>query len=150
MVVLKDIDELNFIIDSTLNEHIDLVLIFKEFDNNKLESFINFYLDRIKNITNKVINIKICDSILEYFDYNYNVSDSENRTKNYGIMEEANIICDDLVKKITNSNERSITLPISLNNIIDYSISSYINSEDINKVIYYILIKLSIIYNFYK
>ena len=150
MVVLKDIDELNFIIDSTLNEHIDLVLIFKEFDNNKLESFINFYLDCIKNITNKVIDIKICDSILDYFDYNYNVSDYETRTKNYGIMEEANIICDDLIKKITNSNDRNITLPISLNNIIDYSISSYINNEDINKVIYYILIKLSIIYNFYK
>ena len=66
------------------------------------------------------------------------------------VIEEANIICDDLVKKITNSNGRSIDLPVSIDSIIDYGISTYVNPKDIDKLLYYITIKLSVIYNFYK
>ena len=65
-------------------------------------------------------------------------------------MEEANIICDDLIKKICNTNNRTISLPISIKNLVDYSISSYISNKDINKLLYFITVKLSIIYNFYK
>lgn len=150
MKKLDNINELNAIVDSALNDHFELDLIFKNCSISTLEEFINYYLIEISNMTNKVIDIKICDSILEHFDYNFNVSDLESRKRNYSIMEEANIICDDLIKKICNTNNRTISLPISIKNLVDYSISSYISNKDINKLLYFITVKLSIIYNFYK
>lgn len=147
---VKGIEELDLITNAALTEHFDLEVIFNGYSNKDIEGFINYYLNNIKNITNKVINISICNTALESVDYNYQVNDEELFKANANVMEEANIICDDLVKKITNSNGRSIELPVSIDSIIDYGISSYINPKDINKLLYYVTIKLSVIYNFYK
>lgn len=147
---VKGIEELDLITNAALTDHFDLEVIFNGCSNKDIEGFINYYLNNIKNITNKVINISICNTALESFDYNYQVNDQELFKANANVMEEANIICDDLVKKITNSNGRSIELPVSIDSIIDYGISSYINPKDINKLLYYVTIKLSVIYNFYK
>ena len=147
---VKGIEELDLITNAALTDHFDLEVIFNGCSNKDIEGFINYYLNNIKNITNKVINISIFNTAVESFDYNYQVNDEELFKANANVMEEANIICDDLVKKITNSNGRSIELPVSIDSIIDYGISSYINPKDINKLLYYVTIKLSVIYNFYK
>ena len=147
---VKGIEELNIITNAALTDHFNLEEIFSGCSHKDIEGFINYYLDNIKKITNKVINISICNTALESFDYNYQVSDEELFKANANVMEDANIICDDLVKKITNSNGRSIDLPVSIDSIIDYGISTYVNPKDIDKLLYYITIKLSVIYNFYK
>lgn len=146
---VKGIEELDLITDAALTDHFNLEEIFKNCTHKDLESFINSYLDKIRNITNKTINVTICNTVLESFDYNFQVSDEEIRRANENVMEEANIICDDLIKKITNSNGRSIELPVSIDSIIDYGISTYVRVEDIDKLLYYVTIKLSVVYNFY-
>ena len=145
----KTLERIQLLISSLDHEHFDLNLIFKDNSLKDLGNLINYYLDNIGKITNKNINIDVCSSLLEYFDYNYNISNLDERKINYAIMEEANIIVDDLIKKIKKNNNRSINIPIDINSLIDYSISNYINKSNIDKVLYYIIIKLAILYNFY-
>lgn len=147
---LEGIEKLDLIANTALNNHFDLESVFENCSHNTLENYINYYLNEIQKITNKVINIPICNPILEKFNYNYQISDEDTIRNNENIMEEANIVCDDLIKKITNSNGRSIKLPVSIESIIDYGISTYINTNDIDKLLYYVTIKLTIVYNFYK
>lgn len=147
---LKGIEELDLITDAALTDHFNLVAIFNGCTHKDLETFINCYLEKIKSITNKTINISICNTVLESFDYNYEVTDESTRRDNENVMEEANIIADDLIKKVTNSNGRGIELPVSIDSIIDYGISTYVKPEDVDKLLYYVTIKLSVVYNFYK
>ena len=144
------ISKLDKLIDAIDNSHIDLISLFCDNNHALLEDIINYYLEKIKNIKCKTIDFSMCNELLIFFDYNYGVSNEDVRRINYSIMEEANIICDDLINKINYTNKRSITLPINLNYLIDYSISSYISLDDLNKVIYYLIIKLAIIYSHYK
>ena len=124
---------------------------FKSITDNELEDIINYYLFYFKNnIKYSDINYNNINQITSIFDYNYNVSDKKDRIRNSNIMEEAEIISDDLLKKVTNYNDRSINLPINLDNLIKYSISSFTNNSDINLVIYWIILKYSIIYYLYK
>lgn len=124
---------------------------FKSITDNELEDIINYYLFYFKNnIKYSDINYNNINQITSIFDYNYNVSDKKERIRNSNIMEEAEIISDDLLKKVTNYNDRSINLPINLDNLIKYSISSFTNNSDINLVIYWIILKYSIIYYLYK
>ena len=147
---LKGIEELDLITDAALTDHFNLEEIFKNSTHKDLEEYINCYLEKIKNINNKTINVSICNTVLESFDYNYQVTDEELIKANENVIEEANIICDDLIKKITNSNGRGIDLPVNIDSIIDYGISTYVKPEDIDKLLYYVTIKLSVVYNFYK
>lgn len=138
------------VLDSLVNKkdgHQNLESIFKDFDHILISDLMNYYLNKINVNLDNNINIDECNSILELYDYNYKVIDFEKRKNNYSIMEEANIITDDLIEKLKNTNGRSITLPININNLIDYSISHYISESNVDKVLYYILIKLVIIYN---
>ena len=132
--IIKDIKNIT-------DEHYILEDYFKSITDNELEDIINYYLFYFKNNINQITSI---------FDYNYNVSDKKDRIRNSNIMEEAEIISDDLLKKVTNYNDRSINLPINLDNLIKYSISSFTNNSDINLVIYWIILKYSIIYYLYK
>ena len=125
--------------------------ILNSITDNELEDIINYYLFYFKNnIKYSDINYNNINQITSIFDYNYNVSDKKDRIRNSNIMEEAEIISDDLLKKVTNYNDRSINLPINLDNLIKYSISSFTNNSDINLVIYWIILKYSIIYYLYK
>ncbi len=144
------IQKLDNLIISISCEHFNIEDLFNNMNNNSLEEIINHYLMNIKSIKDNDIDLRIADKVLQCFDYNYGISDGDSRIINYSIMEEANIICDDLIKKIKGVNNRSITLPINLKVLMEYSISSYISSQDVNKVIYYLIIKLAIIHSSYK
>ncbi len=142
--IIKDIKNIT-------DEHYILEDYFKSITDNELEDIINYYLFYFKNnIKYSDINYNNINQITSIFDYNYNVSDKKDRIRNSNIMEEAEIISDDLLKKVTNYNDRSINLPINLDNLIKYSISSFTNNSDINLVIYWIILKYSIIYYLYK
>lgn len=141
--IIKDIKNIT-------DEHYILEDYFKSITDNELEDIINYYLFYFKNnIKYSDINYNNINQITSIFDYNYNVSDKKDRIRNSNIMEEAEIISDDLLKKVTNYNDRSINLPINLDNLIKYSISSFTNNSDINLVIYWIILKYSIIYYLY-
>lgn len=147
--IIKKINLLEELIDSinSFEFHYSLEIIFK--DDNNLENLINYYLEKIRNTCNieNINNLSIkSNSISKHFDYNYVVSDNDIIKNNSNIIEEAEIISDDLIYKVLGRNNRYISLPISLNNICNYSISNYINDKDINKVIYWIILKLAIIY----
>jgi hypothetical protein len=142
--IIKDIKNIT-------DEHYILEDYFKSITDNELEDIINYYLFYFKNnIKYSDINYNNINQITSIFDYNYNVSDKKDRIRNSNIMEEAEIISDDLLKKVTNYNDRSINLPINLDNLIKYSMSSFINNDNINLVIYWIILKYSIIYYLYK
>ena len=142
--IIKDIKNIT-------DEHYILEDYFKSITDKELEDTINYYLYYFKNnIKYSDINYNSINQITSIFDYNYNVSDKKDRIRNSNIMEEAEIISDDLLKKVTNYNDRSINLPINLDNLIKYSISSFTNNSDINLVIYWIILKYSIIYYLYK
>ena len=147
------ISKLNNIIDNLKeNTHYDLNNIFEDMNRNILQDLMNHYLKLINNIEVDDINavIRKSDNILSSFDYNYHELKNKNRLNNSSIMEEANIITDDLINKLFDKNNRYINLPINVNNIIDYSISNHIANEDVDKVLYYVIIKLAVIYDLYE
>lgn len=138
-------------IKSITDEHYILKDYFNDITNKELEDIMNYYLCYFKdNIKYEKIDFNTINQITSIFDYNYNVSNKNDRITNSNIMEEAEIISDDLLKKVTNYNDRSINLPINLDNLIKYSMSSFINNDNINLVIYWIILKYSIIYYLYK
>ena len=138
-------------IKSITDEHYILKDYFNDITNKELEDIMNYYLFYFKdNIKYEKIDFNKINQITSIFDYNYNVSNKNDRITNSNIMEEAEIISDDLLKKVTNYNDRSINLPINLDNLIKYSMSSFINNDNINLVIYWIILKYSIIYYLYK
>ncbi|MBR6949326.1 MAG: hypothetical protein IKH54_03980 [Bacilli bacterium] len=138
-------------IKSITDEHYILKDYFNDITNKELEDIMNYYLFYFKdNIKYEKIDFNTINQITSIFDYNYNVSNKNDRITNSNIMEEAEIISDDLLKKVTNYNDRSINLPINLDNLIKYSMSSFINNDNINLVIYWIILKYSIIYYLYK
>ena len=138
-------------IKSITDEHYILKDYFNDITNKELEDIINYYLFYfMDNIKYEKIDFNTINQITSIFDYNYNVSNKNDRITNSNIMEEAEIISDDLLKKVTNYNDRSINLPINLDNLIKYSMSSFINNDNINLVIYWIILKYSIIYYLYK
>lgn len=138
-------------IKSITDEHYILKDYFNDITNKELEDIMNYYLFYFKdNIKYEKIDFNKINQITSIFDYNYNVSNKNDRITNSNIMEEAEIISDDLLKKVTNYNDRSINLPINLDNLIKYSMSSFIKNDNINLVIYWIILKYSIIYYLYK
>lgn len=147
---MNNTNKLDLLINSIYNhkENYSLIDIFSEYSFMELEDLVNYYLERIKtNCKNKDINslsIKSND-ISKYFDYNFNIFDESIKKENFSIIEEAEIISDDLIHKVLGRNNRYISLPIKLEDISKYSISNYISDININKVYYWIILKLAII-----
>ncbi len=117
------------------------------------EMLINDYLKKIKELKLKTINSSVdIDDITRFFDYDYFFK-TENSEKKYpysDLEDEADCIADDLVLKVLNNNNRKIDLPIKIDIIKEYCFSSKIKSEDIEKAILWIILRLSVIYNMNK
>lgn len=131
-------------------EHYDLSSIFNIMDNEEeiYESIINYYIKKIRD-NHKIEDILKAESsimkITEFFEYGYDINDEDKRRYYYMISEEANTIIFDLLKKAYNQNDRNILLPIKIEYLKDYSISSFIKKEDVSKVIIWIILELAII-----
>ena len=138
--------------------HYDLEKIFSITDNLSLkekyslyEALINDYLKKIKSLKiHPSMNdiAKDINDITEFYDYTYGVDDQKEESTLYEAMEEADDIVDDLYLKLIGFNGRNLKLPIKLDDIINLQIRGIINSDDIEKVIYWVILKLSVLYNY--
>ncbi len=138
--------------------HYDLEKIFSITDNLSLkekyslyEALINDYLKKIKSLKNHPSMNDIAkdiNDITEFYDYTYGVDDQKEESTLYEAMEEADDIVDDLYLKLIGVNGRNLKLPIKLDDIINLQIRGIINSDDIEKVIYWVILKLSVLYNY--
>lgn len=138
--------------------HYDLEKIFSITDSLSLkekyslyEALINDYLKKIKSLKNHPSMNDIAkdiNDITEFYDYTYEVDDQKEESTLYEVMEEADDIVDDLYLKLIGVNGRSLKLPIKLDDIINLQIRGIINSDDIEKVIYWVILKLSVLYNY--
>ncbi|HIR49440.1 MAG TPA: hypothetical protein IAB35_05620 [Candidatus Faecimonas gallistercoris] len=138
--------------------HYDLEKIFSISDNLSLkekyslyEALINDYLKKIKSLKNHPSMNDIAkdiNDITEFYDYTYGVDDQKEESTLYEAMEEADDIVDDLYLKLIGVNGRNLKLPIKLDDIINLQIRGIINSDDIEKVIYWVILKLSVLYNY--
>lgn len=138
--------------------HYDLEKIFSITDNLSLkekyslyETLINDYLKKIKSRKNHPSMNDIAkdiNDITEFYDYTYEVDKQKEESTLYEVMEEADDIVDDLYLKLIGVNGRNLKLPIKLDGIINLQIRGIINSDDIEKVIYWVILKLSVLYNY--
>lgn len=103
-----------------------------------LEELLNYYIFNIKAIYNNrkyLQNLYLINNIYKQCTHKTNKL----------IVDEANILSDDIIQKITNINKRNIALPIKISILKEYSISSIIHNKDLNFVITLIIIKLAIV-----
>lgn len=143
IILINKIDSnISYIVE--FNEPINFNLLFN-FKNRKyviediiLEELLNYYICNIKNI---YINRKYIQSLYLINNIYKQCTNKINRL----IVDEANIISDDIIQKITNVNKRTIVLPLKIDILKEYSISSIIFNKDLNLVIELIILRLAII-----
>ena len=142
----------------SIEYHYNLFNMFSSIDqlpeveqNNTYEILINEYLTKLEKFDYEEIKKldRVTDDILEFFDYNYFISNDEKEIKDrYQVIEEeADEVAYDLIAKVLNRNDRKLELPISIDNIKKYCIHNIIKGDEIKKVILWIILDLATIYN---
>ena len=145
--------------------HYDLFGLFKIIDKLSKEEkiityemLINDYLEKIKGLDRNMIfdrkHDRNIDDITDFFDYNYSKEDNSEENNKYEYpyceaQEEAEHVVSDLISKIFNQKGRTLTLPVTIQYIVDYGISGIVPEEDIEKAILWIILKLATIYNYF-
>lgn len=145
--------------------HYDLFDLFKEVDKLSKEEktiiyemLINDYLEKIKVLDYNMIFDKKrerdVDDIMDFFDYDYSENKILERSNNWEdsyseAQEEAEHVVFDLISKMFNQKGRTLILPVTIQYIVDYGISSVVPEEDIEKAILWIILNLATIYNYY-
>ena len=122
--------------------HYDLEKIFSITDNLSLKEKYSLYEVLINDYLKK---IKLLENYPSMNDISKDINDI---TEFYEAMEEADDIVDDLYLKLIGFNGRNLKLPIKLDDIINLQIRGIINSDDIEKVIYWVILELSVLYNY--
>lgn len=117
----------------------------------KLENIINFYLEKIQKSKKENIiqeNRRKIDDILDFFDYSY--FDTQNKDVLSVVQEEAETITDSFVEKLFTKKGNKLLLPIKYDFIKSYCITSSVDKKYTDYVFLWIILKLSITYNFIK
>lgn len=104
-----------------------------------MESLINKYLELLKPIYSVDKHKQVTREVDEITDFFSEGNDD-------AIISEGDLIADDLLAKVAGRNNRKITLPIKIEFIKDYCISSIITSKEVDKVLLWIILRLSTIY----
>lgn len=137
--------------------HYELLDVIPNFNNKSskeqkqiIEDTINFYLSEIKEMNNynliKDNNYNI-EEVLDFFSYSHK---QDNDNKYYVIEDSAEYIVDDLLNKLFRNDNRKLKLPVHYDTINEYGLSSEIEEKDITRAFLWIILKLSVIYNFLK
>ena len=137
--------------------HYELLDVIPNFNNKSskeqkqiIEDTINFYLSEIKEMNNynliKDNNYNI-EEVLDFFSYSHK---QDNDNKYYVIEDSAEYIVDDLLNKLFRNDNRKLNLPVHYDTINEYGLSSEIEEKDITRAFLWIILKLSVIYNFLK
>jgi len=126
--------------------HYELVGIFKdskklsEKDKSKvLENIINKYLEKLKPIYTFEKYKKISKEVDEITDF-FSAGNDDS------IISEEDSVTEELLAKVTGKNNRKISLPINIEFIKDYCISSLIETKEIDKILLWIVLRLSTIH----
>lgn len=107
--------------------------------NSILESLINKYLELLKPIYSREKHKKISKEVDEITDF-FSAGNDDT------VISEGDLIADDLMAKVTGDNKRSISLPVKIEFIKDYCISSLISPKEIDDVLLWIILRLSTVY----
>lgn len=136
--------------------HYNLLEIFSEIDSlpsdkqdDIYNKMINNYLRKIKNNGSMELFDKYqddIDDVCEFYDYSY-YYEGDNLRLRY-LEHEADEITNDLIFKLFNDKGRELLLPIDYKYIIQFSVSSNISAERVKMIIWWIIMRLSVIYNF--
>ena len=145
-------------------ELLDVIPDFKQKDSEEqkkiIEDTINFYLSEIKKMNNydliKKKNNEI-EKVEDFFSYsNKKISEEEcckyknSNDKFYIVEDNADYVVDNLINKLFRTDSRKLNLPIQYDTINEYGLSSEIEEKDTLRAFLWIILKLSVIYNFLK
>ena len=131
--------------------HYDISSYFNNVSSNKdeiYEDLLNYYLSKIKELGNVELNHgNDMDKLGEYFDF----FGSSPKKDNYRQLdtESSDVVTSLISKLVTTNHNRQLKLPITLNIIKDYFISSNIVEDDINIVVESIIVDLAVIYEYF-
>ena len=138
--------------------HYDLINVFADTNNLSAEEKNSLYDMLINDYLNKIKLLKYhpklneiagdINAIMEFYDYTYKVDDKLQESTLYEIEEEADDIVDDLYLKLFNSNGRKLQLPIKIEDVVNLQIRGFISKDDLDKVFYWIILRLSVIYSY--
>lgn len=122
----------------------------KENKNKICELLINDYIDKIKNLnfsklSNKDLHFEI-DDIISYFEY---IEDKKDNHHFSPAEDKAEEIVDNIISSILNKNSNKV-LPITIQSIEKYCILNSSYKIDTEKVVMWIILKLTVIYNYIK
>ena len=104
-----------------------------------MESLINKYLEFLKPLYSVEKHKQVSKEVDEITDF-FSAGNDDT------IVSEGDLIADDLIAKVAGRNNRKITLPIKIEFIKDYCISSIITPKEVDKVLLWIILRLSTIY----
>ena len=131
---------ISYLLEYNVSIKINNIFNIRDNDNNKLkEELLNYYISNILYVYKKANYCQLLNLINKLFKI---CSNNYNKI----VVDESNIIVDDILEKVLNINGRNITLPLNINLLIEYSISSIIKKKYLNDVINLIIIKFAIIY----
>lgn len=125
------------------------------------EILINYYLKEISKLDSNMVLKEIyktgegkslkklheIENIIDFFDcsiFEQNDSSMDLDEKE----EEASVIAFDLIAKVLGKNERKLDLPIKIQNIKDFCINSTIKERDMHHLFFFIILDLSVVYNY--
>lgn len=104
-----------------------------------MESLINKYLELLKPLYSVEKHKQVSKEVDEITDF-FSAGNDDT------IVSEGDLIADDLLAKVAGRNNRKIALPIKIEFIKDYCISSIITPKEVDKVLLWIILRLSTIY----
>lgn len=104
-----------------------------------MEILINKYLELLKPLYSVEKHKQVSKEVDEITDF-FSAGNDDT------IVSEGDLIADDLLAKVAGRNNRKITLPIKIEFIKDYCISSIITPKEVDKVLLWIILRLSTIY----
>ena len=100
-----------------------------------IENTINYYLTKIKELNKDNIEKK-------YYDI-------QEITDRFCVIEDnGECIADDLIVKLFMNEDRILNTPVKYDTLKQYCISNLISDEDVDKAFLWIILKLSVTYNF--
>lgn len=138
---------------SLLNNLPSYTKLDKNIQKQVIENTINYYLTKIKELNKDNIEKKYYDiqEITDYFSYSFNKNIDKKETDRFCVIEDnGESIADDLIVKLFMNEDRILNIPVKYDTLKQYCISNLISDEDVAKAFLWIILKLSVTYNFMK
>ena len=136
---------------SLLNNLPECIKLDKNTQKQIIEYTINYYLTKIESLNMDDIEKKYYDiqEVTDYFSYSFNKKLKEKDKHIFNEIEDnGECIADDLIKKLFMKDDRNIKAPVKYDTLKRYCISNLLKDEDVDKAFLWIILKLSVTYNF--